>query len=121
MDFSDLFQKVRELSAKYSQERESSSSFNIFEVLNIQHKEVILHSNFISYLLNPAADHKKGKLFLELFLSGKAFSKIERNGLEKASVYTEYYIGTSKDSSDYGRIDILVKIPERSVIAIENK
>ena len=43
-------------------------SFNIFDVLNIAHRE-IRHSNFIGWLLDPSGSHGFGEYFLMAFIN----------------------------------------------------
>jgi len=65
------------------QQKERASSFNIFEILNLSHREVTLHTPFLAELLNIQEVHLQGNLFLELFLEkilgyDKKFSKDKR-------------------------------------------
>lgn len=59
---------VGKLKPVFEEEREleiSNSSYNVFEVLKIERKEVGLHSRFIYNLLDPEATHKKSSIFLK--------------------------------------------------------
>src|SRR5207247_3770948 len=42
--------------------------FNVFRVLNVQRKEVKLHSRFLAELLNPRGSHSQRHRFQKLFL-----------------------------------------------------
>lgn len=85
---------------------ESGDDYNVFSVLNLQRKEVTLHSAFIADLLDPKGSHCCGPAFLEAFLKvlgDDATVKFE--DLSKVNVHTEYNIGPiSKNGKRGGRI-----------------
>jgi hypothetical protein len=86
--------------------------FNIFSILNLDYKEVKLHSTFISELLNPQGEHKLKTTFLNLFLKTIGLNSFSTQNI---SVLKEKRI---KD----GRVDIYIENEEKKdVIIIENK
>ena len=101
---------------------ESGDDYNVFSVLNLQRKEVTLHSAFIADLLDPKGSHCCGPAFLEAFLKvlgDDATVKFE--DLSKVNVHTEYNIGPiSKNGKRGGRIDILINDAHNAIV-IENK
>jgi hypothetical protein len=95
--------------------------FNLFDALGISGLE-IRHSNFLSFLLDPAESHGQGQLFLKAFLIDmlrqtprcqRPISPVELDGenLQGVRVYREWK-----------HIDILITAESpRFVIVIENK
>lgn len=116
--------------------------YNLFSLLDLRSKEGI-HSLIIADLLNPRGRHKRGNLFLDLFLA-----RLESNGpktkngedqaevanlyrsklnpwlntdLSLAKVFREYHLGkVNFQDATGGFIDILLKYGDSSII-IENK
>lgn len=90
----------------------SGEGYDVFKVMNVQTKEVVLHSAIISDLLNPNGCHGQGTMFLEAFLGvlyDKRFLTVRFDNLKKVSVTPEYNIGPiSNDWERGGRIDILI-------------
>ncbi len=106
---------------KIEEERKRGEWFNVFEVLGFSTDEVRTHSAFIAELLNPNGDHGCGDLFLKAFIDDicclKGFEIPP--GITKTIV--EYDIGQiNQDSTEGGRIDILVDVGSSAII-IENK
>ena len=90
---------------------------NIFQILRITNN-VIRHSNFFSWLLDPNQSHKLGDIFLKRFLrevfSSDKFEKLEQvdvEGLDLSKVEIK---------REWQNIDILIKL-ENIVVCIENK
>jgi hypothetical protein len=97
--------------------------FNVFEALRIERAE-IRHSNFLAWLLNPAASHGQGDLFLKAVVMdilraaraqdmGVAISPVAIDGedLDHAEVRREW-----------NHVDLLIVSEQPSmVLAIENK
>lgn len=94
--------------------------FNIFSVLNMEHKENATHSAFLAELLNPQGSHKMGDVFLNYFLKTIEYpGKLDFN---TASVRVEKHIGTRNDQDKTGgRVDIFITDKSEFSIAIENK
>lgn len=106
-----FFNSLQEIREKYrSMADKTEYSFNIFNILNLDSKELI-HSAFITEFLNPQGSHKMGNIFLQLF-----YETLGYECPKEVSVYKEY-------QTKEGRIDIYVLAknnPSLSVI-IENK
>ncbi|KYG72655.1 PDDEXK-like family protein [Roseivirga spongicola] len=90
---------------------------NIFRVLRVEHKE-LNHSNFISWLLDPAETHGMNEVFLSRFLQdvfvdnrSSSFSLIELAKIDLTNVEIR---------REWKKIDILI-LTEKIAIAIENK
>lgn len=90
---------------------QSFQTLNIFKVLKLGRHE-IRHSNFLSWLMDPNANHGLGAEFLEIFLKDAIHVDFNLSG-KVVNVQTEY-------SSNKGRIDLLITFDEK-VICIENK
>nr|WP_288977722.1 PD-(D/E)XK nuclease family protein [uncultured Allomuricauda sp.] len=98
--------------------RLKGENFNVFSILNMEHKENGTHSAFLGELLNPKGSHLKGELFLQLFLQTVGNDTIN---LDKANVTLEKYIGRRNDTNLLGgRVDIYITDQVNS-ICIENK
>jgi len=98
--------------------RLKGENFNVFSILNMEHKENGTHSAFLGELLDPKGSHTKGNLFLRLFLETVGNNTIH---LDKASVVLEKYIGKRDDANlTGGRVDIYITDQTNS-ICIENK
>src|SRR5690606_24060533 len=98
--------------------RLKGENFNVFSILNMEHKENGTHSAFLGELLNPNGSHSKGNLFLKLFLQIVGNNTIN---LENASVILEKHIGIRDDANLLGgRVDIYITDLVNS-ICIENK
>lgn len=96
-------------------------NFNVFQVLDLQTNETRLHSALIAELLNPNGSHGLGDTFLKAFIGMMPLDFDEFN-TKSAEVFVEFYIGEiSKDGSEGGRIDILIKDNRGKAIIIENK
>lgn len=112
LDF--LFKELFLTKRKYDYKYEKEEKFNIFSVLYKWHDEVKLHSRFLSALLNPAGSHKKGSIFLKLFLENQS---VDLGSLDKVEVFPDEI-----HKSEYQNIDILViNRAERKALMIENK
>jgi hypothetical protein len=102
-------------------------NFNLFSVLKMETKEDSTHSAFLAELLNPEGSHKKGTIFLELFLqtinhNKNIEGKKELFIIPKAKVTTEFYIGkVNPEKETGGRIDVFLKDSKENTISIENK
>ena len=98
---------VGKLKPVFEEEREleiSNSSYNVFEVLKIERKEVGLHSRFIYNLLDPEASHKKSSIFLKLFL--KEVLGYQAEQLEDFDV-DDYDVQREVDTGN-GRVDFII-------------
>lgn len=100
---------IYEKMSKYMDEHElPKTSYNVFSVLEVEDKEVIM-CRMLCDLLNPLGQHQKGDLYLRSFLR-KVLNVKEQNideYVKDACVYKEYqlvdpYRGTER------RIDIVI-------------
>lgn len=102
-------------------DRVSASEFNIFTLLGVQRKEALVHTPFLTSLLNPKGTHSQGDLFYKSFLS--QVLGVENSVFHNASpaylrVKNEWYGGI------YGRMDIVINhslASNRFALIIENK
>jgi hypothetical protein len=114
----DLLKELYNIEAEKEEESpiDTNKDFNIFTVLHKEHDEVRLHSRFLSVLLSPKSSHKKGNLFLDLFLQTVG---IENFDIDVDSVRV---FPTEKYKSEYKNIDILIRNNNsKQAIIIENK
>ena len=88
--------------------------FNMFRICGVNHYENT-HSAIIAELLNPNGSHGLKSKLLECFIEtlGNYFT-IEKFEFNNSKVYTEY-------STEFGRIDILIKDNQNKSIIFENK
>ena len=101
--------------------KDSSESFNIFEMLGQSSREMT-HSAFIAGLLNPKGNHNAGPSFLDLFLQRFNLTHFDSNSAE---VIVEKDCGKERedDKGNHlgGRIDIYLRDNDENIIVIENK
>jgi len=98
-----------------SWEFETAPHFNIFRVLNIERREVKLHSRFLAELLDPCGSHSQKDHFLNLFF--------EVTGLPRPSKPTKpsnWRITVEESAAKFGRLDIVLRA-NGFILAIENK
>jgi hypothetical protein len=98
----------------------SAPHFNIFRVLRLAHKEVIVHTPVLGELLNPNGTHSQGFLFLSEFL------KIaEEHGLKMPAQAVEkgrWHVETERSVGSFGTVDLLIRCREFGyLLLIENK
>ncbi len=96
-------------------------AFNIFEVLQVQRRE-LQHSNFLAYLLDPDASHGLRASFLKAFLS----AAIARGNPQQFSLSAEqieqWDLARSHVIREWESKDILIRNPLLHFIAVvENK
>jgi hypothetical protein len=106
--------------------------YNLFEVLDIHEKEVILHTRFIADLLNPKGAHHLGNVFGKTFGEELAplIEEKRRKGIDiKAFDFSaisnlsiEFSLGpVHQDDTQGGSIDILLRDKNGQSVIIENK
>ena len=91
--------------------------YNIFEVLNIRHRETKTHTPFLVHLLNPKASHEQGALFLNAFFKDVLGTDFRYEEMMRFEVYEE-------KNTNYGRVDIYLEFSINNQaygIVIENK
>lgn len=106
---------LKEIIGKIEIYNESSSEkYNIFKVLDVYDKEVMM-CRVLADILNPRGYHNKGSIYLKSFLQDVLEMKcIEDNLLKETRVYKEYLIEEDR------RIDIVIK-NDKFFIPIEVK
>ena len=108
-EYEDMFQPLMDkVKVIYEDEQEwerKNNSYNIFQALGIERREVRLHSNFIYDLLNPYTSHQKSNILMKSFLSKVLnFSNEELENFDEDdySFEKEVYAG------EKGRIDFIL-------------
>lgn len=103
--------------------RAKGEEFNIFSILNVQSREVRLHSKIIAELLNIKGNHGMKDIFLKEFLKNKNIWEDDDFDIMNSKVFVEKDTGPIKKKgrdAEGGRIDILIETPKQ-LIVIENK
>ena len=117
-DIQNLLTQVAAINKKYENiEAITGSNFNIFKILKMEYNEVKTHSAFIAELLKPNGSHGQKETFLKSFVRCFNIPEIIENqpiDFNKTEVEVE-------ESSDNGRIDIVLKFNNGKVVVIENK
>jgi len=97
------------------------AEFNIFNVLNIQQKE-IRHSNTLAWLLNPTESHGLGDRFLKRFLSRLLIENDEVDVSLSPAKVELFDFDDVEVNREWRNIDILVRSPSQKwTLLIENK
>lgn len=135
-DVRNVSEGLNRISAKHlAHLKATKGRFNLFTVLWPAHYEVQLHTRYLIHLLNPQdtvdSHHDCDELFLKLFVETlkRVPEHLENKqpnvpplrdivaslqNLERASV-------GSKNTSDFGNLDVLIECPGWGEIVIENK
>lgn len=115
-----LLQTLSAIADKFEKDiRQNGELFNVYSLLNIEHRENETHSILLADLLSPDGTHGQGKLFLDLFVETLTGEKHLFN--KDVKVYREHFIGKiNEDYTEGGRIDILITDGKTTWI-IENK
>lgn len=102
--FNSLIKNIKPVFEEEKELEFMNRSYNLFEVLNIERKEVGLHSYFIYDLLNPDSVHEKSPIFLKFFLK-----EVLRYNAEQLEDFNpiDYDIQREVDTGD-GRIDFVI-------------
>lgn len=110
----ELLEKAGEI-LREEQERDKITAcrFNVFNALGVERAE-LAHSRFLACLLDPKGIHAQEDLFLRAFLRVVIQEETEGLDWESSEVRTEVPI-------EKGRLDILVTLPDKQIIIIENK
>lgn len=114
-----LLNDVEKISNKYETIAQATGgNFNIFEIVNISHKEVYM-CRLLSELLNPSGSHHQGNIYLKLF-----FEILKRNYGDKFNLVTPKNAEVLKEEGIEGcrRIDITIDdIENKQYLPIEVK
>lgn len=101
-------------------EAKTSPKFNVYRILRLERKEVLVHTPMLAELLNPVGAHGQGFLFLKSFLQ-----ILEGCGLNPPAREPEQYrwfVEIQKPIGSHGNLDVLITCPELGyAVAIENK
>lgn len=109
-----LLENVADSKTARSDEKVEVSQYNIFDILEVSLKEVIM-CRFLADLLNPCGSHGYGNLFLNAFLTNILKIQIEdKKSVSQAQIVKEYVIDEKR------RIDIVI-ILKKMFIPIEIK
>jgi hypothetical protein len=94
--------------------RQTAARFNLFEVLGLVRNEQY-QSHFLAFLLDPTESHDQGERFLHTFLERILSLDGLPQCLDRAVVKLESVVAI------YGRVDMVITLPDRRIIVIENK
>lgn len=127
-DIERLLKQVTEIRLRHEEEaRRTGENWNVFYAIGkTSYERELLHSYFISVLLNPKYPAGKGNLFLKLFLETLAEACDGRLDVAafctgNVKIITEKDIGPiTKDYESGGRIDIFIEKDGKQIV-IENK
>lgn len=104
-----LLNKVKEILAEDRQQGiESGTLFNIFELLDVNTKEVKM-CKVIAELINPRGTYPNSKILLKTFAGMVLQVDLEENEFDNVRVHTEYKTDTNR------RIDIVIETPKRFI------
>lgn len=113
-EYENLIFLGNKISETYAILEKAKEKYNIFEILDLEKKESILHSKFIFNLINLKGKNPLNKLFLKTFI--EIVLKEEYDPDEMYSVNKEY------STSKYGRLDFyIVKVKSNFGYVIEMK
>lgn len=127
-DIESLLKQVTEIRLRHEEEaRRTGENWNVFYAIGKRlYKRELLHSHFISVLLEPKNPAEKGNVFLKLFLETLAEACEEQLDISafctgNVKIITEKDIGPiTKDYERGGRIDIFIEKDGKQIV-IENK
>ena len=110
-----LLNDVKKISSHYDEVyRTTGAKFNIFQILRIEEKEVLI-CRFLTELLSPSGSHGQRSLFLKPFVKNVLkLTGISDSELERTEVSSEVY------TQDNRRIDIVIRT-KNYFIAVEVK
>jgi hypothetical protein len=120
-DFSRLKTSVTSIKTEAEeQNRLLASSFNIFRLLGVTHKEVIVHSALIANLLNPKGTHAQKHLFLDNFL--RMCARFDDFPLPTGDIASSRWVVEKEKVTPFGCMDLVISCPAlRFLLVIENK
>jgi hypothetical protein len=130
----NLLRQTASINKQYKKIAEiTGENYNVFRVLNLQTREVRMHSAFIAELLNPKGNHGQGNVFIIEFIemlkrNSKCLPKenntevleIKFDATKAKSAKVESWLGKTTDKEG-GFIDILLTDASQKHIIIENK
>lgn len=113
---SDLLDRA-EYEIRTNIERDPFRSFNVFEVLSVQYKEVIM-CRMLKELLDPNGKHGNGNKFLKLFfkvINESSGEIVSDEDLDKSYKSNEIVVDCEHEIDDNRRIDILIMVGARYI------
>lgn len=110
-EYTLLLSKAFGIIEKYDMVKSLEENFNIFEILNLEEREVELHSKLLFFLLNNKEKNNIYEKFFKYFL--EIVLEVEYEPDKKYRIYREYAISG-------GRIDFYIE-SEDIIYAIEMK
>lgn len=113
---SDLLDRA-EYEIRTNIERDPFRIFNVFEVLSVQYKEVIM-CRMLKDLLDPKGKHGKGNKFLKLFfkvINESSGEIVSDEDLDKSYKSNEIVVDCEHEIDDNRRIDILIRVGARYI------
>lgn len=102
-------------------DRQVASKFNLFSILKVDWKEALLHTPFLTNLLNPSGTHSQGTLFYQSFIE-TFFAEEEKSTF--LNIKAKHLFVKDEVNTGDGQIDILIShehADNNFVLAIENK
>ncbi|MGI8584519.1 MAG: PD-(D/E)XK nuclease family protein [Chitinophagaceae bacterium] len=120
--YSDLIKRYKNfLDDWYNKDQSEASRFNLFSILKVNWMEALLHTPFLTELLNPQGTHSQGDLFYKEFIrtilpekDHKVFGNID----------TRYLYIKDEEAIKNGFVDIYIHHKDKLnpfLIIIENK
>lgn len=114
----DSVKVVKEKKEKENNMKAAGEEFNIFNILDVERKEVETHSKIIYDLINPNGSHGQGNIFLKSFIKHVLSPRLkdekplinEDFKMENVHVNREERISEQEDN--YGRIDFVISNKE---------
>lgn len=113
---SDLLDRA-EYEIRTNIERDPFRIFNVFEVLSVQYKEVIM-CRMLKELLDPNGKHGNGNKFLKLFfkvINESSGEIVSDEDLDKSYKSNEIVVDCEHEIDDNRRIDILIMVGARYI------
>ena len=120
--FGRVVRGISELKMQYNIENESEAeTYNMFGIMKMDYREVLLHSPIICNLLNPNGSHSQGTLFYIKFIEN-VFSNEDAKVL--SLIKPDNFHIVNEKRTYFGQMDIFIRNVDHSnpfVIIIENK
>jgi hypothetical protein len=92
---------------------DQAPNFNLFQILELEGKEVSTHSAFLAHLLDPTETHAQGDLFLRRFLTVIGYKRL--------ASFDEWVVSKEVPLKG-GRLNIVLQSANaRAIVVIENK
>lgn len=113
---SDLLDRA-EYEIRTNIERDPFRIFNVFEVLSVQYKEVIM-CRMLKEFLDPNGKHGKGNKFLKLFfkvINESSGEIVSDEDLDNSYKSNEIVVDCEHEIDDNRRIDILIRVGARYI------